>query len=115
MVFVSKPIGRAAPFLNRFEENVMSKWIHSARFLMAAAIVGLVGFSARAESDKIVKIVHAETKKVLSVEGNSTEAEARIVVATDDGNDSQRWKLVKDGDHFKLVNRRSDKVLDVNN
>jgi hypothetical protein len=62
-----------------------------------------------------VKLVHAETGKVLSVKDNSTEAEARCVLANDDGNEAQQWKIVKDGEHYKIVNRKSDKVLDVMN
>jgi len=37
------------------------------------------------------------------------------VVAKDEANKARQWKLEKDGDHYKIVNRKSTKVLDVNN
>jgi hypothetical protein len=50
---------------------------------------------------------------VLAVADNSEEAGAKAVLAKDDGSKAQQWKLEKDGDYYKLVNRKSGKVLDV--
>jgi hypothetical protein len=69
--------------------------------------------AALAEDAKNVKLVHVATGKVLAVEDNSDDAGAKAVLAKDDGAEAQQWRLVKDGDHFKLVNRKSQKVLDV--
>ncbi len=66
-----------------------------------------------ATAAEYVKLVHADTGKVLAVADNSDEAGARAVLAKDDGSKAQQWKLVKDGDHYKLENRKSGKVLDV--
>jgi len=85
------------------------------RRLLAVAAVGLLIAAPRAVAAdaKYVKLVNAGTGKVLSIENDSTDAEARAVLAKDGDSESQQWQLVKDGDHYKLVNRKSGKVLDV--
>jgi len=50
---------------------------------------------------------------VLAVADDSDESEARAVLAKDDGSEARQWKLEKDGSHYKIVNRKSGKVLDV--
>ena len=55
----------------------------------------------------------ADTGKVLAVADNSDDAGAKAVLAKDDGSKGQQWKLEKDGGHYKIVNRKSGKVLDV--
>jgi hypothetical protein len=87
----------------------------SRLFLAAAsACLLLATQSATAEDAKFVKLRNADTGNVLAVTNNSEEAGARVIVAKDDGkNESQQWKLEKDGDHYKVVNRKSGKVLDV--
>ena len=84
---------------------------------IGAAIIacGLFAASAAAEGRKYVKLVHADTGKVLAVADNSDDAGAKAVLAKDDGSKGQQWKLEKDGGHYKIVNRKSGKVLDVNN
>jgi hypothetical protein len=86
-----------------------------SRKLLAAAAVCLLIVAPRAVADdaKYVKLVNGDTGKVLSIENDSTDAEARAVLAKDGNSESQQWKLVKDGDHYKLVNKKSGKVLDV--
>jgi hypothetical protein len=83
-----------------------------ATFVVAIALVAATGF---ADDAKYVKLVQVSTGKVLAVADNSTENEARAVVAVDDGSKSQAWTLEKDGDFYKIVNRNSGKVLDVEN
>jgi Ricin-type beta-trefoil lectin domain-like len=83
-----------------------------------AILVTCVLFAASAVADdakdaKYVKLVHADTSKVLAVAGNSEDAGAKTVLAKDDGSKAQQWQLVKDGDHLKIVNRKTGKVLDV--
>jgi len=86
----------------------------SLRILLAVGLAGLLfAKPAPADDGKYVKLVNAETGKVLSVDGNATESLARLVAAKDDGHESQQWKLEKDGDYFKLTNRKSGKVMDV--
>lgn len=68
---------------------------------------------ALAADANFVKLVHADTGKVLAVADNSDEAGAKAVLAKDDGSEGQQWKFEKDGDHYKIVNRKSGKVLDV--
>jgi hypothetical protein len=68
---------------------------------------------ADAAEAKYVKLVNADTGKVLAVADNSDEAGAKAVLAKDEGSPGQQWKLEKDGDHYKIVNRKSGKVLDV--
>jgi len=75
--------------------------------------LGLFAMSAFADDAKYIKLVQADTGKVLSIADNSDENEARAVLAKDDGSKSQQWKLEKDGDYYKIVNRKSGKVLDV--
>ena len=82
------------------------------RMIFSLAACGLLASLGLAE-DKYVKLVHVASDKVLSVADNSDEAGAKAVVAKDDGGKSQQWKLEKDGDHYKIVNRKSGKVLDV--
>jgi hypothetical protein len=88
------------------------------RTLMAAIACIIFAGSVFASEDKDVKyfrLVHVETGKVLSIANNSEEAEAKAVIAKEDEkNHSQQWKLDKVGDHYKLTNRKSGKVLDVN-
>ncbi len=84
--------------------------------LTSAAAVLLAAFvaaPAAAADAKYVKLVHADTGKVLAVAGDSDDAGAKIVLAQDDGSKGQQWTLEKDGDHYKIVNRKSGKVLDV--
>jgi hypothetical protein len=83
----------------------------------ALVAVGFVLFavSSHAGETKYVKLLQASTGKVLAVADNSTENEARAVVAKDEDSKSQVWSLEKDGDHYKIVNRNSGKVLDVGN
>src|SRR5438132_1173391 len=82
---------------------------------ISAVIVscGLFAAPAAAQDAKYVKLVHVDTSKVLAVADNSDEANAKVVLAKDDGSKGQQWKFVKDGDHYKIVNRKSGKVLDV--
>ena len=82
------------------------------RVILIALAGALLASSALAE-DKYVKLVQVSSGKVLSVVDGSEEAGAKAVVAKDDGSKSQQWKLEKDGDHYKIVNRKSGKVLDV--
>jgi hypothetical protein len=65
--------------------------------------------------EKFVKIVNADTGKLLSIEGDSEDNEAKAVLVKEQGNQSQQWRVQKDGDWYKLVNRKSGRVLDVNN
>ena len=86
------------------------------RALIAFGFAALLfGESLQAQEGKYVKFVQFETGKVLTVEGNSTEALARLVAAKDDGSQFQQWKLEKDGDYYKVTNRKSGKVADVEN
>ena len=87
-----------------------------SRLLLTAAALALAVAPAGGRDDKdaaYVKIVHADTGKVLAVEDDSTEAGAATVLAKDDGSQGQQWKLEKDGNYLKIVNRKSGKVLDV--
>jgi len=88
-----------------------------SRILLAATSCILIAatISARDEKDtKYFKLIHVETGKALCIENASDEAEARAIIAKEDGkNLSQQWKLEKDGDYYKIVNRKSGKVLDV--
>jgi len=68
---------------------------------------------AAAQDAKYVKLVHAETGKVLAVAGDSEDSYARAVLAADEAGEARQWRLERDGDHFKAVNRKSGKVLDV--
>src|SRR5437660_1232956 len=79
----------------------------------AIVVCGLFAASAAAGGAKYVKLVHADTGKVLAVADDSDDAGAKAVLAKDGNSKAQQWKLEKDGDHYKLVNRKSGKVLDV--
>ena len=82
------------------------------RSILAVAVCALLGARTSAD-DMIVKIVHVETGKVLAVADNSEEAGARTLLAKDGDGEALQWKLVKDGNFLKIVNRKSGKVLDV--
>jgi hypothetical protein len=87
----------------------------SKYFLSFVVALSLFALSASA-AEKYVKLVHVDTGKVLSIEGDSDDNEAKAVIAKDDAaNKSQQWQLVKDGEFYKIVNRKSGRVLDVNN
>ena len=47
-----------------------------------------------------------ETGKVLAIADDSDEAGAKAVLVKDNGSKVQQWKFEKDGDHYKLVNRK---------
>lgn len=81
--------------------------------LLLAALCGLAVSFASATDPVPVKLVHVATGKVMSIEGNSTEAEARAVLAKDANDDTVQWTVEKDGDHFKLTCKKSGLVLDV--
>jgi peroxiredoxin len=65
------------------------------------------------DGSKYVKLVHVQTGKVLAVAGNSDDSGALTVLARDDGSKAHQWKFEKDGAYFKITNRKSGKVLDV--
>jgi hypothetical protein len=81
--------------------------------LVALAVGTLAAVPAVAAGADYVKLVQADSGKVLAVADDSDEAGAKVVVAKDDGSKGQQWKLEKDGDQYKVVNRKSGKVLDV--
>ena len=83
-------------------------------FLSLASVLALFSASLRAEDAKYFKMVHVETKKVLSIVDKSDEAAARCEIAKDDDSEIQQWKVEKTGDILKLTNRKTGKVLDVN-
>jgi len=62
---------------------------------------------------KWYKLVHVATGKTLGIAGNSNVDAALAELAADESNDSRRWKVEFDGESFKLVNYKSDKLLDV--
>lgn len=80
--------------------------------ILSLSLLAFWGTSPLSAAD-YVKLVHVESKKVLSVADKSEEPGAKIVLAKDNGGDVQQWKLEKDGDHLKIVNRKTGKVLDV--
>jgi hypothetical protein len=85
-----------------------------SRALLAAAAFTLIAAGAPAQDAKYVRLVHADTGKVLAVADDSDEAGARTVLAKEDPkNQAQQWALEKDGQFLKIVNRKSGKVLDV--
>lgn len=90
-----------------------------SRFCLSAALVVLAApalFADDKDAAKFVKLRHAETGKVLAVAGGSDDDLAEVVLAKEDDKDqSQQWTLEKDGEFLKIVNRKSGKVLDVNN
>jgi hypothetical protein len=87
----------------------LSKLTNAAAVLLVVSVLG----PAAAADATYVKLVHADTGKVLAVADDSEEAGAKVVLAKDDKSQGQQWKLEKDGDHYKIVNRKSGKVLDV--
>jgi Ricin-type beta-trefoil lectin domain-like len=87
----------------------MTRW-HLAVVGACALLTASAGGAAEA---KYVKLVHVDTGKVLAVDDDSDEAGARAVLAKDEAGEARQWKLEKDGDHYKVVNRKSGKVLDV--
>jgi hypothetical protein len=85
-------------------------------FRLALIATLSLAFAATAEEAKYVKLLHVNTGRVLAVTDDADDNEARAVVAKDEpANKSRQWQLVKDGDYLKIVNRKSGKVLDVNN
>jgi hypothetical protein len=95
-------------------QHAKKEAVMSMRVLAVVVLAGLLfAQPAPADDGKYVKLVNAESGKVLSVEGDSTESLARLVAAKDERHESQQWKLEKDGDYFKLTNRKSGKVIDV--
>jgi hypothetical protein len=62
---------------------------------------------------KCVKLVNADSGKVLALEGDSEDDSAQAVVSKDAANPARQWKIQNDGAFLKLVNRKSGKTLDV--
>jgi hypothetical protein len=83
--------------------------------LITAFTLSLTFAAAAAEEAKYVKLLNVNTGRVLAVTDDSDDNEARAVIAKDEPNKARQWQLVKDGDYLKIVNRKSGKVLDVNN
>lgn len=88
-----------------------------SRLLLAVTACALIAVPTTARDDKdakYFKLVHVDSGKVLAIANDSEEAEARAIIAKEDEkNLSQQWKLEKDGTHYKLLNRKSGKALDV--
>jgi hypothetical protein len=83
-------------------------------FSLSVAAV-LFSFLPANAADTYVTFVHKDTKKVLAVADGSSEGGAKVILAKENATDeSQHWKLEKDGEMLKIVNRKSGKVLDVN-
>jgi CubicO group peptidase (beta-lactamase class C family) len=68
---------------------------------------------ADASKHVYVKLVHADTGKILAIADNSDDPGANAVLAKDDGALAHQWRFEKQGDYYKIVNRKSGKVLDV--
>jgi hypothetical protein len=81
--------------------------------LVVAAFVLSLALRAPAQEAKHVKLVHVETGKVLALTDDSGDAGAKAVVAKDEANEARQWKLEKDGDEYKIINRKTGKFLDV--
>jgi hypothetical protein len=81
----------------------------SVRMLAADAPLGPDG---KPES-KCVKLVNADSGKVLALDGDSEDDSAQAVLAKDAANPARQWRVQSDGAFLKLVNRKSGKVLDV--
>jgi Ricin-type beta-trefoil lectin domain-like len=65
-----------------------------------------------------VKLVNVDNGKVLGIDGNSDDDEARAMLVKDDTssadkNHARQWKIDTVGTFLKLTNRKSGKVLDV--
>jgi uncharacterized membrane protein len=84
-----------------------------SRILLPLLAVLAAAAPARADDEKFVKLALADGK-VLAVADDSEEAGAQVVAAKDGDSQAQEWKVVEDGKFLKLVNRKSGKVLDVN-
>lgn len=86
------------------------------RLALIATLSLTFAAAAAAEEAKYVKLLHVNTGRVLAVTDDSDDNEARVIIAKDEpANKSRQWQLVKDGEYLKIVNRKSGKVLDVNN
>ena len=89
-----------------------------SRMLLTVAACAIIGSGSVARDDQdaaFVTLVHVDTGKVLAIADNSDEGGARAVLAKlDEKEQAQQWKLTKDGTHYKLTNRKTGKVLDVN-
>jgi ricin-type beta-trefoil lectin protein len=81
--------------------------------VVACGLFAAAAVVAADDNEAYVKLVQADTGKVLAVADNSEDAGAKIVVAKDESSEAQQWKLEKDGDFYKIVNRKTGKVLDV--
>jgi Ricin-type beta-trefoil lectin domain-like len=68
-----------------------------------------------ANGAKYVKLVHADTGKVLAVANHSGSVQApeKATLAEDNGSKAQQWKFEEDSEYYNIVNRISGKVLDV--
>src|SRR5262249_52274504 len=84
-----------------------------SRTLLTLIVSVLVAAPAAAAEEKFVKLIQADTGKAVAVADDSDDAGARVVLAKEGDGKSQQWKFVKDGSHYKIVNRKSGKVLDV--
>src|SRR6266567_3757383 len=75
---------------------------------------GLSTATARAE-DKYVKLVHADSGKVLDVEGDSRDEGGGIIQWDDkaEDHDNQRWSLSGEEKARRLMAKSSGLVLDV--
>jgi hypothetical protein len=67
---------------------------------------------------KYVKIVNVASGKILAVEDDSPDSGSHAVLAKDVDSSNKhsrdrQWKLEKDGNYFKIANRASGEVLDV--
>lgn len=65
------------------------------------------------QEGKFYRIKNVHSKKVLAVEDKALDDGARIVQIIAGPKDHQAWKFVKTDSYYKIVNRRSDKALNV--
>lgn len=87
----------------------MNRWLSSLLGICAC----LAAVPAWAQNPMFVKLVHVSTGKALSVADESDDDGAAITLAKESDSRAQQWQMQKDGDFYKVVNRKSGKVIDV--
>ena len=89
--------------------RIVAMLVVTSAFLFAGTNV-----SAQVEVDVYYRIKNVNSKKVLALGvGAAKVDEAQIVQRSQGQDERQQWKFVKVGKYYKIVNRKSEQVLNV--
>src|SRR5262249_43487414 len=84
-----------------------------AQAIQADLVVGQVDAAKPIVEGPFVKLVNVASGKVLAIAGDSDMDRTEAVLGSDEKNQTREWKIVQDGEFFRILNRHNSKSIDV--